>query len=267
MQDVSVEASRRATPAAVDVVRRVRLPNDRRTPAAARALVRAVLEEAEMESLLNEALLLTTELSTNAVVHAGTDLDVEVAADPGGLTVTVTDFAPGPVEELAVGPRNETPDIGEVAERGRGLLLVDHFASRWGTVHQGTGKGVWFRLEHPSAPVADLPALAAPVAAGNEAPGVNALDELLSVTPSDNIADFAGDLLARLARLTGAAGATVRLDRGDGLRQFARYGRTPRDDAETIRLPLAVRRPYSGDLEVDASPTGYTAPTCAGRPG
>ena len=129
------------------LVRRVRLPNDRRTPAAARALVRSVLEEAGLDALLNEALLLTTELSTNAVVHANTELDIEVSADQAGLTVTVTDFAPGPVEQLAVGPRNESVDIGEVAERGRGLLLVDHFASRWGTVHEGTGKGVWFRLE------------------------------------------------------------------------------------------------------------------------
>src|SRR3954463_4097360 len=129
------------------LVRRVRLPNDRRTPAAARALVRSVLEDAGLDALLNEALLLTTELSTNAVVHANTELDIEVSADQTGLTVTVTDFAPGPVEQLAVGPRNETVDIGEVAERGRGLLLVDHIASRWGTVHEGTGKGVWFRLE------------------------------------------------------------------------------------------------------------------------
>ena len=42
-------------------------------PAAARALVRSVLEEAGLDALLNEALLLTTELSTNAVVHASTD--------------------------------------------------------------------------------------------------------------------------------------------------------------------------------------------------
>src|SRR3954468_9457197 len=128
-------------------VRRVRLPNDRRTPAAARALVRSVLEEAGLESLLNEALLLTTDPSTNAVVHANTELDIEVRADSAGLTVTVTDFAPGPVEQLAIGPRNESVNIGDVAERGRGLLLVDHFGSRWGTVHEGTGKGVWFRLE------------------------------------------------------------------------------------------------------------------------
>jgi sigma-B regulation protein RsbU (phosphoserine phosphatase) len=263
---VSVEASRATSPEAGELVRRVRLPNDRRTPAAARAVVRSVLEEAGLDALLNEALLLTTELSTNAVVHAGTELDIEVTADPTGLTVTVTDFAPGPVEQLAVGPRNDKIDIGEVAERGRGLLLVDHFASRWGTVHEGTGKGVWFRLERrPGGPTATADAPADPLPDG-DAPSVGALTALLQINPErhadDGLADFASDLLARLARLTGAAGGVVRLDRGDGggRHQLARYGRPPRDDAATIGVKLNVQRPYSGDLELDASPTGYAQP-------
>ncbi|MEU4238956.1 SpoIIE family protein phosphatase [Actinoplanes sp. NPDC026619] len=252
--------------AADGLVRRVRLPNDRRTPAAARALVRSVLEDAGLDTLLNEALLLTTELSTNAVVHANTELDIEVSADQTGLTVTVTDFAPGPVEQLAVGPRNESVDIGEVAERGRGLLLVDHFASRWGTVHEGTGKGVWFRLEgHTSTETttAMVPATNV-VEAGT--PSVGALTALLQINPErqtdEALAEFATDLLSRLARLTGAAGGVVRLDRGDGggRQLLARHGRPPREDADTIVVPLAVHRPYSGELELDAAPTGYAQP-------
>jgi sigma-B regulation protein RsbU (phosphoserine phosphatase) len=254
---VSVEAGESTSA----LVRRVRLPNDRRTPAAARALVRSVLEEAGLEALLNEALLLTTELSTNAVVHAGTELDIDVTADADGLTVTVTDFAPGPVEQLAVGPKNDKVDIGEVAERGRGLLLVDHFASRWGTVHEGTGKGVWFRLERR--PGSTAPGLPSAGVAEAGTPSVGALTALLQVDPErhsdDGLADFAADLLSRLARLTGAAGGVVRLDRGDGGGQqlLARHGRAPRDDATTIRVPLSVHRPYSGELELDASPMGY----------
>jgi phosphoserine phosphatase RsbU/P len=258
---VSVEAG-----AGGALVRRVRLPNDRRTPAAARALVRSVLEEAGLDALLNEALLLTTELSTNAVVHANTELDIEVTADHGGLTVTVTDFAPGPVEQLAVGPRNESVDIGEVAERGRGLLLVDHFASRWGTVHEGTGKGVWFRLESKPGAMPVVGAVPAGAVVEGDVPGVGALTALLEINPErateEGLADFALELLSRLARLTGAAGGVVRFDRGDGTgRQLlARYGRAPRDDAATIRVPLTVQRPYAGDLELDASPTGYGRP-------
>ncbi|SDT72865.1 SpoIIE family protein phosphatase [Actinoplanes derwentensis] len=239
------------------LVRRTRLPNDRRTPAAARALVRSVLEETGLVVLLNEALLLTTELSTNAVVHANTELEIEVAADTGGLTVTVTDFAPGPVEQLTIGPRNESSEIGEVAERGRGLLLVDHFASRWGTVHEGDGKGVWFRLDQraESGPVR-LPSAA-------ETPSLGALTGLLRSGTDrhteEGLSDLATDLLSRLARLTGAAGGVVRLDRGEGMgRQLlARYGRAPRDNADTIRVTLNVQRPYSGELELDAAPEGY----------
>lgn len=256
------------------LARRIRLPNDRRTPAAARALVRSILEDARLEELLNEALLLTTELATNAVVHAGTELDIEVTADAGGLTVTVTDFAPGPVEELAVGPKNDKIDIGEVAERGRGLLLVDHFASRWGTVHEGIGKGVWFRLERHDAeapdpgPGATLPSVPHS-GADIEATSVGALTALLQTGPGrqtdEGLTEFAADLLGRLVRLTGASGAVLRLDRGDGTgRQLlARQGRPPRDDAATIRVPLTVQRPYTGDLELDAPPNGYAQPLAA----
>ena len=261
---MSVEAGAISDTPAGGLTRRVRLPNDRRTPAAARALVRSVLEEAGLDTLLNEALLLTTELSTNAVVHANTELDIEVQADHSSLTVTVTDFAPGPVEQMAVGPRNESVDIGEVAERGRGLLLVDHFASRWGTVHEGTGKGVWFRLE--GAVAESTPALPSGHVPEAATPSVGALTSLLEIDPGrsgdDGLAEFATDLMSRLARLTGAAGGVVRLDRGEGggRQQLARYGRAPRDDAATIRVPLTVHRPYSGELELDASPTGYAQP-------
>jgi phosphoserine phosphatase RsbU/P len=256
---VSVEARHAAGPAAGALVRRVRLPNDRRTPAAARALVRSMLEEAGHTGLLNEALLLTTELSTNAVVHAGTELDLEVSVDPDGITVTVTDFAPGPVEQLTVGPRNDKTDIGEVAERGRGLLLVDHFASRWGTVHEGTtGKGVWFRLERRAGPVSgDVPP------PPESPPNAGALAALLDVHPDryadDGLADFATELLSRLAVLTGASGAVVRLDLGDGGggQLLARHGRAPRADAPTITVPLTVQRPYAGELELDAAPVAY----------
>lgn len=267
---MSVEVGRKAGA----LKRRVRLPNDRRTPAAARALVRSILAEADLDYLLNEALLLTTELATNAVVHAGTELDVEVTADARGLTVTVTDFAPGPVEELAVGPRNETFDIGEVAERGRGLLLVDHFANRWGTVHEGIGKGVWFRLDRRGGmghmDLADSAgAIVLPGDGSLDTPGVGALTALLEVGPSaqtdEGLAEFATELLGRVARLTGAGGGLVWLDRGDGngRQLLARQGRAPRDDAATIRVPLAVSRPYAGEIELDAAPTRYAMPLAA----
>lgn len=250
-------------------IRRVRLPADRRTPAAARALVRSVLAEADLHELLNEALLLTTELTTNAVEHARTELDIEVEADPAGLTVTVTDFASGPVDELLVGVRNTTSDITEVAERGRGLLLVDHFASRWGTTYLPTGKGVWFRLDRPGVGAATRPAGMTPATqadGGGGTPSAAAMSELMQTTPDpyadDPLPEFAAGLLTRVAEMVGAAGGVVRLDRGDGQgsQVLARYGRQPREGNELLRVPLAVHRPYAGELELDAAPSAYARP-------
>ncbi|RKR89666.1 serine phosphatase RsbU (regulator of sigma subunit) [Micromonospora pisi] len=256
-------------------VRRIRLPADRRTPAAARAIVRSVLADAKLDELLNEALLLTTELSTNAVEHAGTELDIEVVADESGLTVTVSDFAVGPIEKVTARPKNDLTDISEVSERGRGLLLVDHFASRWGTTHLPTGKGVWFRLDRktPTPPDTTL-AQSTPTspAAGQgtgPAPSAGALSALMQIAPDsyadDPLPDFAGDLLARVGEMVGAAGGTVRLDRGDGngSQVLARYGRHPRSGDDLLRVPLAVHRPYSGELELDAAPSGYAQPLAA----
>jgi serine phosphatase RsbU (regulator of sigma subunit)/anti-sigma regulatory factor (Ser/Thr protein kinase) len=264
-------------------VRRVRLPADRRTPAAARALVRTVLAEARLADLLNEALLLTTELTTNAIEHAGTELDIVVVADPSGLTVTVCDFAPGPLDEAMVRPRAETSDISEVSERGRGLLLVDHFASRWGTTHHAGGKGVWFRLDRRAPSrltgphVHDVVAGSggpdqvgpAPTTGPAHGPDAGALAALMHTAPDPNgadpLPDFATALLTRLAEMVGAAGGSVRLDRGDGAgtQVLARYGRQPRPDAELLRVPLTVNRPYAGVLELDAAPSGYARPLAA----
>ncbi|MCP3787557.1 SpoIIE family protein phosphatase [Micromonospora sp. A3M-1-15] len=250
-------------------IRRVRLPADRRTPAAARALVRSVLAEADLHELLNEALLLTTELTTNAVEHARTELDIEVEADPAGLTVTVTDFASGPVDELLVGVRNTTSDITEVAERGRGLLLVDHFASRWGTTYLPTGKGVWFRLDRPGVGAATRSAGMTPATqtdGDGGTPSAAAMSELMQTTPDpyadDPLPEFAAGLLTRVAEMVGAAGGVVRLDRGDGQgsQVLARYGRQPREGNQLLRVPLAVHRPYAGELELDAAPSAYARP-------
>ncbi|SDY61033.1 Serine phosphatase RsbU, regulator of sigma subunit [Asanoa ishikariensis] len=267
----------------VEHVRHVRLPADRRTPAAARALVRAVLAEAGLDDLSNEALLLTTELTTNGVVHAGTDLDIEVSADGVGLTVTVTDFAGGPIETVLARPRADASDISEISERGRGLLLVDHFASRWGTIHEGARKGVWFRLDRSDgsvSPHAVVPRQLAtgavlgsvPVAAPptpGPTPTATEMAQLSQTAPDpyadDPLPDFANDLLSRVAEMVGAAGGVVRLDRGDGAgsRVLARYGRPPRPDDELLRTPLAVNRPYSGELELDAAPSSYAQPLAA----
>lgn len=267
------------------VVRRVRLPADRRTPAAARAVVRSVLDDAELAELLDAALLLTTELSTNAVVHAGTDLELEAVADPSGLTVTVIDDAKGMVTRSDVpaaaaaelrGSNGQRPG-SEVADRGRGLLLVDHFAHRWGTTHFRGGKGVWFRLNRPGA--ADGPDRAAasdPAMAGggrgadgDQVTDPPSLTALLAISPDPYAdepgADFAAALLSRLVDLTGASGGVVRCDLGEGAGAtvLARYGRAPKPGSPTVRVPLALGGAASGELELDTAVSEYVRPLAA----
>ncbi|MEU9120883.1 ATP-binding protein [Streptomyces sp. NPDC048506] len=82
------------------------------------------------------ATLLTSELVTNALVHA--DGGAVVTARVGDrLRVEVRDWAPGNPE---VQPA--TTD----GTSGRGLMLVRSLADAWGIRAEGFGKCVWFEL-------------------------------------------------------------------------------------------------------------------------
>jgi len=249
-----------------EMIRRVRLPADRRTPAAARAIVRSVLTEARLTDLLDETLLLTTELSTNGVLHAGTDLVLEIATDPGGVTVTVRDQVAGTLD-LSVLAKGEEANA---EEGGRGLLLVDRFATRWGTTHHADGKGVWFRLDLPGAAVGAVPD---GVPGHADSFGAETITALLEIEPDpladDAITHFTGELMWCLADRLHATAAAVRLDRGDGagMRTIAAFGSdvgTPfANRPTTVRIPLPVDRPWSGELEITAPPNPLTRPLAA----
>ena len=120
--------------------RLIHLTPDRQAPAKARSAVQEALRETQLTELLDDALLLATELTTNAVVHAGTDIVVRVEADESGIRVTVGD---GRRREL---PEVDTSIAATLSVRGRGLMLVDRIADRWGTTHDDEGKSVWFEL-------------------------------------------------------------------------------------------------------------------------
>ena len=259
--------------------RRLRLPADYRSPAAARAAVREVLVEAGQADLIDEALLLTTELSTNGVVHAGTDLDVDVVADDRGVTVTVTDYRGGPIEANLL-----TPD--ETAEHGRGLLLVDQFATSWGTTHDPTGKGVWFRLERGGPPARTRHGQPTrPRPESPEAAATGPADTLVWLVhvPEDlrqrlTLPQLLSELLLRLCEVVGAAGGSVFVDAADGHGEqvVARQGTaglpvveapdgiaapetepvpaaTEPTEPPTL-IPLPLPRPLSGRIELHAAP-------------
>jgi len=84
------------------------------------------------------ALLLTSELVTNAVVHAGGEIRVCVIGDDRRIRVAVEDTSDTP-------PRRR--EAGEGAVSGRGLCLVAELAEHWGVDIRDGGKAVWFELE------------------------------------------------------------------------------------------------------------------------
>src|SRR5256885_1588793 len=77
---------------------RVRLPAEHRSPMLARRLVRSALHEAGLVGLTEDALLLTSELCENAVLHAGTEFELELTVSDSEITVSVQDFGPTAME-------------------------------------------------------------------------------------------------------------------------------------------------------------------------
>ncbi|MBZ5739162.1 ATP-binding protein [Nocardioides mangrovi] len=88
------------------------------------------------------ALLLTSELVTNAVLHAGGNPVLDIDVQPARLRVTVTDGG-APLPDQPDAPVTPAP----LAESGRGLFLVETLADRWGSEPRSPyGKAVWFEL-------------------------------------------------------------------------------------------------------------------------
>ncbi|HVM20758.1 MAG TPA: response regulator [Egibacteraceae bacterium] len=116
----------------------IELPAELRSGSQARRFVMGCLDDWELESLADTALLLTTELVTNAVLHAGTNVGVTVRCTHGRLRVEVGDTGPG-----ALIMRRSGAD----ATTGRGLQLMEALAHRWGTSTLDSGKLVWFELQ------------------------------------------------------------------------------------------------------------------------
>jgi anti-sigma regulatory factor (Ser/Thr protein kinase) len=107
-------------------------------PAAARRAVAEVCRDASIgPECLDAAVLMTSEVVTNALRHGQGDVRLAVGADHALVRVEVGDDAPTrPV------PRSADTD----AESGRGLLIVDALASDWGVLQAAPGKTVWFEV-------------------------------------------------------------------------------------------------------------------------
>jgi hypothetical protein len=114
---------------------------------AARAFTTSTLREWQLDDLVQEAVLIASELVTNAIRHgrccAGTDDGVEMAwqRQAARVILMVTDRSPLP-------PVLGTAD--QDAESGRGLQVVQALAASWGWMMLGaTSKAVWAALTTP----------------------------------------------------------------------------------------------------------------------
>jgi signal transduction histidine kinase len=110
---------------------------DTRSPALARRMVRNVLTDRHLTHLAEDAMIVVSELATNAVRHAGSGLAVTLSSTPVGVRITVTDSS------------GQLPAVHRAAPAeggGRGPHLVDQLANRWGVAPGPAGKTVWAEL-------------------------------------------------------------------------------------------------------------------------
>ena len=97
----------------------------------------ACLAAAVDADVCDSAVLLASEVVTNAVIHGRGRVRLHVTADHDRVVVEVAD-------DSAVVPA--VRHAGEDATGGRGMAIVELLADRWGTRPTDSGKVVWFEL-------------------------------------------------------------------------------------------------------------------------
>lgn len=114
-------------------------------PAEARRFVRGELANCPVGRDTREDVeLLVTELVTNAVIHARSDIRLEVSYGASGVHVTVSDATHAPV-------RLRTPSADSVT--GRGIYVLDQLADHWAVEYGAQGKTVSFTISDGTEPV------------------------------------------------------------------------------------------------------------------
>ncbi|MEU9578644.1 SpoIIE family protein phosphatase [Streptomyces chilikensis] len=156
-----------------------------RSVATARSFVRDTLQGWGFADVIDDAVVLTSELVTNAVVHAGTAADVVCLRSTEGVRIEVADQYPErelPLQSAAL--TMTSPD----QEGGRGLQLCAALATRWGVDYTTTRKQVWFQLDLPDRAVGTrsagpaLPVEMLPAADGRVRVAVVQIDRYGAVT-------------------------------------------------------------------------------------
>ncbi|MFC9915367.1 ATP-binding protein [Streptomyces sp. NPDC127197] len=119
-------------------------PQDANRVGAMRRIAAAKLRYCGLGALIDEVMVIVSELLTNAVLHSGTkEITLSLSVRDGFLRVTVTDGMPGGATRQAA---------NEDAESGRGLALVEALVAEhggtWGT--NDNGAETWCSLAAPA---------------------------------------------------------------------------------------------------------------------
>ena len=103
----------------------------------ARFYIRAVLAYHDLGDYAVNVQMVTSELVSNAIVHASAqaiNLELIRLEGPGAVVVVVTD--PSPCPPVKLDPAVDT-------QHGRGLQVVEALSARWGWTPQDPGKAVF----------------------------------------------------------------------------------------------------------------------------
>ncbi|MDT4996179.1 MAG: hypothetical protein QOD45_247 [Pseudonocardiales bacterium] len=130
-----------SAPWRVDTLIQLELPPSRESPALARTAVADGCQRWGLTAEMTEtALLATSELVTNAVLHAGTPLVLVAEYDQHDLTIAVGDGDDSFPEKRAP---------SEDREDGRGVAIVEQLGATWGIQRTILGKTVWVSIAVP----------------------------------------------------------------------------------------------------------------------
>ncbi|MFL6177637.1 MAG: ATP-binding protein [Ornithinibacter sp.] len=116
------------------------LPSELAAVGAARRQVNALLSTLPPEQL-DDAILATSEVVTNAVLHGEGPVRVRAWTGPHGVRVEVGDAGGGTLRPGTA--------VGNDEDAGRGLFIVGAITTRWGALPAvpGPGKTVWFEID------------------------------------------------------------------------------------------------------------------------
>ncbi len=129
-------------PSGTERILRLALPSDASAVRMARQITRDALATWHLAQLEETAVLLVSELVTNAVRHAADTgaVGLELASTGTHLRVEIQDGDPS---------WRQMDSVADCDESGYGFLLVDSLADRWGLRRVCAGKAVWAELDTP----------------------------------------------------------------------------------------------------------------------